>query len=240
MRNVGHPGKKIKCQRLRKRLCSKWWLNCSWSQITWLTMVPKIVGVLSILWLENFALIALGISVQSLCPILCPLKPSLLSGTLKEINNYWTHTFFNFQNIYLFKYLLFIHLDSFLHIFKEAVTHTLTHTFIIYPPIYIFFSLSLYIYLVSFFRAVLARRVDIPRLRVKSELQPLAYAGLQPQWHGIRAASATYTIVHCNTGSFTLWSRPGIETASSWILVRFVSLSHNGNFFTYLKKPGYE
>ena len=36
--------------------------------------------------------------------------------------------------------------------------------------------------------------------------------------------SATYSTAHGNAGSLTYWARPGIETASSWILVRFVSI----------------
>ena len=35
--------------------------------------------------------------------------------------------------------------------------------------------------------------------------------------------SATYTTVHGNAGSLTYWARPGIELASSWILVGFIS-----------------
>ena len=34
---------------------------------------------------------------------------------------------------------------------------------------------------------------------------------------------AVYTTAHGNAGSLTHWVRPGIEPASSWILVRFVS-----------------
>ena len=45
----------------------------------------------------------------------------------------------------------------------------------------------------------------------------------QPQQLVIQAASATYTTAHCNAGSLTRWSRPGIEPTSSWIPVRFVS-----------------
>ena len=41
--------------------------------------------------------------------------------------------------------------------------------------------------------------------------------------------SVTYTIAHGNAGSLTHWKRPGIEPASSWILVRLVLLSHDGN-----------
>ena len=36
-------------------------------------------------------------------------------------------------------------------------------------------------------------------------------------------AFVTYTTVHGNTGSLTYWASPGIEPASSWFLVRFVS-----------------
>lgn len=46
---------------------------------------------------------------------------------------------------------------------------------------------------------------------------------LQPQQRQIWAAPATYTWAHGNAGSLTHWSRPGIEPAISWFLVRFVS-----------------
>ena len=45
----------------------------------------------------------------------------------------------------------------------------------------------------------------------------------QPQQHRIRAASGTYTTAHSNAESLTHWARPGIESASSWMLVRFIS-----------------
>ena len=45
----------------------------------------------------------------------------------------------------------------------------------------------------------------------------------EPQQHQIRAASENYTIVHANTGSLTHWARPGIEPATSWFLVWFIS-----------------
>ena len=45
----------------------------------------------------------------------------------------------------------------------------------------------------------------------------------QPQQHQIQAESVTYTTAHSNTGSLNHWTRPGIEPASSCILVRFVS-----------------
>ena len=39
----------------------------------------------------------------------------------------------------------------------------------------------------------------------------------------IRAASATYTAAHGNAGSLTHCAGSGIETASSWMLVRFIN-----------------
>ena len=44
----------------------------------------------------------------------------------------------------------------------------------------------------------------------------------QSQQCGIWAVSATYTSAHSNTGSLTHWAMPGMEPASSWILVRLV------------------
>ena len=45
----------------------------------------------------------------------------------------------------------------------------------------------------------------------------------QPQQRWIQAMSVTYTTAHGNTRSLIHWARPGIEPASSWILVKFVS-----------------
>ena len=45
----------------------------------------------------------------------------------------------------------------------------------------------------------------------------------QPQQDRMQAASTNYTTAHSNTRSLTHWVMPGIEPASSWMLVRFVS-----------------
>ena len=50
------------------------------------------------------------------------------------------------------------------------------------------------------------RHMEVPKLGVESELQLLAYA-----------------TAHGNTGSLTHSARSGIEPATSWFLVRFVS-----------------
>ena len=44
-----------------------------------------------------------------------------------------------------------------------------------------------------------------------------------PQPHQIRAAYVTYTTAHSNAGSLTHGARSGIEPATSWILVGFIS-----------------
>ena len=45
----------------------------------------------------------------------------------------------------------------------------------------------------------------------------------QPQQCQIWAVSVTYPTAHGNTGSLTHWVRPGIEPATSWFPVGFVS-----------------
>ena len=45
----------------------------------------------------------------------------------------------------------------------------------------------------------------------------------EPQQLGIRAMSVTYTTGHSNAGSLTHWAGPGIEPASSWMLVMFIN-----------------
>ena len=60
----------------------------------------------------------------------------------------------------------------------------------------------------------------------------------EPQQHGIRAASATYTTTHGNAGSLTHWARAGTEPATSWFLVGFVNpctMMRNLSFFLIFK-----
>ena len=54
----------------------------------------------------------------------------------------------------------------------------------------------------------------------------------QPQQRRIWAMSVTYTTAHSNAGSFTHGARPGIEPASSWMLVRFVSSELRNSTFS--------
>ena len=50
------------------------------------------------------------------------------------------------------------------------------------------------------------------------------------QQRQIRGMSATYTTAHSNATSLTHWMRPGVESASSWMLVRFVSAQPRQDF----------
>ena len=46
------------------------------------------------------------------------------------------------------------------------------------------------------------QHMEVPRLGVELELQPLAYIR-EPQQLGIQASSTTYTTAHSNAGSLT-------------------------------------
>ena len=51
-----------------------------------------------------------------------------------------------------------------------------------------------------------------------------ALAGLHYSHSNARSELClTYTTAHSNAGSLTHWARPGIEPASSWVLVRFIT-----------------
>ena len=73
-----------------------------------------------------------------------------------------------------------------------------------------------------FFLGPYLRHMELPRLGVELEIQLLAYNNSHSNCE-IQAASVTYTIAHSYAGSPTHWARPGIEPASSWILVGFIS-----------------
>ena len=77
----------------------------------------------------------------------------------------------------------------------------------------------------SFFSFVLSgphpQHMEVPRLGVESELLLPAYATATATTD--RKTSVTYTTAHSNAGSLTHWARPGIELATSWLLLRFVS-----------------
>ena len=69
--------------------------------------------------------------------------------------------------------------------------------------------------IIIFFLGPHLQHMEVPRLGVKLDLQLPAY---------IWAVSATYITAHSNVRSLTHWARPGIESVSSRMLVRFVNL----------------
>ena len=65
-------------------------------------------------------------------------------------------------------------------------------------------------------------------------------AGLrQSRSNQIWAVSATYTTAHHNTGSLIHWVRPGIEPATSWFLVGFVSAVPRQELWNMLLKAAF-
>ena len=69
--------------------------------------------------------------------------------------------------------------------------------------------------------------MEVPRLRVESELQLPTYTTATAR--RIRAGSVIYTTAHSNARSLTDGVSPGLEPATSWILVGLSPLSHDGN-----------
>ena len=65
------------------------------------------------------------------------------------------------------------------------------------------------------------QHMEVPRLGVKSELQVSAYTTATATSDLSCICDLHYSSRQCR--SPTHWARPGIEPASSWILVRFVS-----------------
>ena len=95
---------------------------------------------------------------------------------------------------------------------KEDVLHTLMHSYTCTMGNFFFFFCLLGLH---------PWHMEVPMLWVKSELQLLACTTATATW--IQATSTTYPRAHGNAGSLIHEARPGIEPASSWILVGFVS-----------------
>ena len=75
------------------------------------------------------------------------------------------------------------------------------------------------------------RHMEVPRLGVESELQLSAYTTAT----ATRDPSCVFDLHHSSwqRRSLTHCARPGIEPASSWILVRFVSVAPQQNSFLF-------
>ena len=80
-------------------------------------------------------------------------------------------------------------------------------------------SVELFIYLVIYlFRATCVAYGNF-QTRGQISCQPMP----QPQQRGIQVASVSYTTTHENAGSLTHRASPRIESASSWMLVEFLT-----------------
>ena len=110
----------------------------------------------------------------------------------------------------------YIYMCVCVYIYIYMCMHTQTHT-----HIHFFFKSFLWPY---------PRHMEVPELRVKSELQLQASA--QPQQCRSQAPPVTHTAACGNDGSLTHWVRPGMELTSSRILGQVLNLlSHNGNSY---------
>ena len=92
-----------------------------------------------------------------------------------------------------------------------------------YSLVPMFDLFALFNFFLPFFNAALVV-YEVPRLGSNWSCSCWPTPQPQPQQHQVWAASATY--LHCSSwqaGSLTHWVRPGMEPASSWILVRFVT-----------------
>ena len=91
------------------------------------------------------------------------------------------------------------------------------------PNEFLFFS---FLFFFFFFLGPYQQHMEVPRLGVKSELQLPAYATAT----AMPDLSRICDLHHGNTRSLTHWATPGIEPATSWFLVRFVSTTPQREF----------
>ena len=82
--------------------------------------------------------------------------------------------------------------------------------------------------------------MEFPRL---GDLIRVVATGLHQQQRQIQATYVTYTTAHGNAGSLTHQARPGIEPATSWFIVRFISAAPQwkllpfGNLLMHATEP---
>ena len=88
-------------------------------------------------------------------------------------------------------------------------------------------NIHLFSFFPFFFLGPHLQHMEVPRLRGWIR----ASAASHSHSHNARseAVSASNAAAHGNAGSLLHWAQPGIESLPSWILVGFVTLSHNGN-----------
>ena len=85
-------------------------------------------------------------------------------------------------------------------------------------PLFFFFLIFLWLHF---------QHVEVPRLRVKSELQLPANATATPTRDLSHVCDLYHSSQHYQ--SLTHWESPGIEPMSSWIIVKFITIEPHGN-----------
>ena len=157
-------------------------------------------GIASLISFSDLSLLVYGNAVD-FCVL--TLYPMALLNALMSSNSFLVESFQNFWHVVLS--FSFSSKYFWISLFISSLNSKLFYSMFL---IYLFFGLPPW-------------DMEVPRLGVELELQPLAYttatAALDP------SHSATYTRVHHKAGSLTHWVGRGIEPASSRILVRFVS-----------------
>ena len=86
-----------------------------------------------------------------------------------------------------------------------------------------FYLSKFLIYSAFFFVFIGQHPWHVEVLRLGSNQSCSCWPTPEPQHRQIWAASLTYTTAHSNVRSPTHWGRPGIEPASSWMLVGFIT-----------------
>ena len=81
--------------------------------------------------------------------------------------------------------------------------------------------LLLFLFCFCFFLGLHPQHMEVPRLGVKLELQLPAYSTSTATWN--LSLIWAYTTADSNARFLTLWAKPGIEPASSWILFSFIT-----------------
>jgi len=123
-------------------------------------------------------------------------------------------------NLFSWLHILFMPESKFLLLMKSIISFCFSKAFHCLFVFYCCCSVVIgFFFYFLFFLLFRAAPVAYGELNRSCSCWPMP----QPQQHQIWTLSATYTTAHSNTKSLTHWARPGIEPASSWMLVRFIN-----------------
>ena len=89
--------------------------------------------------------------------------------------------------------------------------------------------LDIFLFFYSFFLGPHPPHMEVPRLGAESELPLPAHTTATARWDPSHICNLhNSSTAHGNTGSLTHWARPGMEPASSWMLVGFIIVEPQG------------